>query len=69
MKKEQWVVELQKLLDCAPKNYWLFMSEGGLHLMKMGKNGKPVETEHGGMDQNYIDTAFHCSIPMDGGGW
>ena len=66
---EKWIGEFQSLLNNAPKNHWLFMSEGGLHLMRMGKNRKRVETECGSMDQSYIEASFSCSIPTDGGGW
>lgn len=68
MNTEEWLKEMQELLNKCPSGHWLFC-DGELHLMKYkNKRGDRAVLRSGAMDQNYIVGSLD-GPEMDGGDW
>ena len=65
----KWTKELKKVLKRCPKGTWLYISNGEMNIMACGKNGAPMYTKRGGVDQDYIITHITPNTAIDGGGW
>ena len=59
---------LKELNDNWNDKYWLFSTNATLHLMKYEKNGEPLITNHGGVDERNVVDTFN-NIKNDGGDW
>jgi hypothetical protein len=66
--KKQIIGHLNKLSLRWNDKYWIYVSEGTVHLMKKDKNGKTIESPDGGVEQEAIIDSFG-GIDADGGGW
>jgi len=67
-KRKTVIKKLQELNDNWPRDLWLFSGNGMLHLMEYDKNGKPLITKFGGVDDKAIIKTF-VDILNDGGDW
>jgi hypothetical protein len=61
------IAALHRLAKKWPSTLWLYSAAGTLNVMRYGEDGKTVETESGGFDQEQI--VDHIDIPNDGGDW
>ena len=66
--KKQILGHLEKLNKRWNNRYWIFATDGGLVLMKMGKDGDRIVSPGGGMSREAIVRAFN-GINADGGDW
>lgn len=69
MRVTKWTKELKKVLKRCPTGIWLWVSCSVIYIMACGKDGKPMYTEHGGVDPDYIITEITPSTVIDGGSW
>jgi hypothetical protein len=61
------IKSLHRIAKTWPKTLWLFSANGGLEVMRCGKDGQHVTDYTGGMDRDYIVDSI--DIPNDGGDW
>lgn len=57
---------LKRLAKKWPSTLWLFAGNGGLHILKTGKEGEIVLKKHGGVDNDYV-VDYVDDIYADGG--
>lgn len=63
---KKWIRKLKLLMNKCPKGLWFF-SNGELHIMASGKNGRPV-MDGESYDSDYIIDYISGNI-FDGGDW
>lgn len=63
----QWIAKLQKVINEAPKDVWIFVASGNIHVMAL-RDGKRAAVRGGGYDQSASCGVIH-GIEADGGDW
>lgn len=72
-----WVAELERVLQSAPHDVWLYAASSELEVMALGENGRPVVAPIGCDEDGGVRQSEHVATPdrgarrvlIDGGDW
>lgn len=72
-----WVAELERVLQIAPPDVWLYAASSELEVMALGEDGRPVVAPIGRDEDGGVRQSEHVATPdrgarrvqIDGGDW